>query len=383
MEVNNMTSVSNFKNQVTDENLSNKRIDLQNHLPNFLTRGMVRGINSLQMALSESYINGLEISDSQFKSVLKNFITILYRKLPWALAPYDWIVEESDRLAEDSEELMQVQYNLPTELFELMLKEGDLLYPKYSMALWDKGASNLEEAQMQMLDDCISKLGIEDGDEILDLGCGWGAAANYILEKFPNVKFTGLNLSREQCQYIRQKMQDPNSYLSSDRFTLYETDFNEAKFEKKFDKIITIGFFEHVGNLSSSFQQMASLLKDNGKIFLHIISIRLPHNIYSPFIDKYIFPRMRVWNYDFIAKLDRDLITIDKWYINGLNYSKTLQAWLKNFDEHQQKIKNLDFNMDYTKFRRLWRLYLIWCIAYFDACNGEVLGNGQYLMIKA
>jgi cyclopropane-fatty-acyl-phospholipid synthase len=89
---------------------------------------------------------------------------------------------------------------------------------------------------------------------------------------------------------------------------------------------------------------------------------------------------MRVWCYDAVPCHDRDLKTIDRWYLNGSNYSQTLQQWLKNFDAHQDKIKTLNYGMDYAKFRRIWRLYLIWCIAYFDACKGEVLGNAQYLL---
>ncbi len=101
---------------------------------------------------------------------------------------------------------MDIQYNLSEEMFKLMLGESELMYPKYSMALWEKGASNLEQAQIAMLDDLIEKAEIKDGDVILDLGCGWGSAANYILQKFPSTQVTGLNFSHEQCEYIRQQI---------------------------------------------------------------------------------------------------------------------------------------------------------------------------------
>jgi cyclopropane-fatty-acyl-phospholipid synthase len=348
-----------------------------------MTRGIISGANAIQMAFSKAYINGIEVPDAVTRSLLNSVIPILYKYFPTLLIPYDWVVKESIKLAEGSQELMKIQYNLPTDLLRVTIGEGKLIYPKYSVALWEKGATNLAQAQMHMLNDLIEKLDIQDGDEILDLGCGWGCAANYILSRFPHAKVTGLNLSREQCNYIHQKMQEPESYLSSERFTLCEGDFNEATFEKKFDKIITIGFFEHVGNFTKSFKKMASFLKDDGRIFLHIISTRLPHNIYSPFINKYIFPYMRIWDYDAAPRCDRDLKTIDRWYLNGANYSKTLKAWLKNFDENQEKIKSLNFGLDYAKFRRIWRLYLLWCIAYFDACDGEILGNSQYLMKHA
>ncbi|MBD2244419.1 class I SAM-dependent methyltransferase [Nostoc sp. FACHB-888] len=346
------------------------------------SRTALAGFNGIVMAAAEAYINGLKIPDPLLKILLNLSIQISYKYFPSLLVPYEWLLQESDRLAEGSHELMKVQYNLPEEMFSLMLKETELLYPKYSMALWEKGASNLEQAQMDMLDDLIAKAGIEDGDEILDLGCGWGSASNYILSRFPRVKVTAVNLSHQQCEYMRRKMQDPNSYLSSDRFTLYEEDFNDINLETKFDKIMTIGVFEHVGNLTKSFTKLASILKEDGKILIHIITTKLPYNITHPFINKYIFPNMRVWNYDVIPKINRDLKTINQWYLNGANYSNTLSNWLINFDQNQAKIKDLNYGMNYSKFCRMWRLYLLLCIQYFDGCNGEILGNGQYLLVR-
>ena len=371
------------------------RQDIQKHIPiggdvnskslftNQANRIAIALFNAVQMVGAETYINGLEVPDSVLKSLLDTTIPVIFKYFPSFLVAYDWILKESDHLAEGSHELMKIQYDLPEKMFSLMLKEGKLIYPKYTMALWEKGASNLEQAQRHMLDDVIDKVGIKDGDEILDLGCGWGCASHYILSRFPNSKVTALNLSHEQCEYMRKKMQDPESYLSSGRFTLHEMDFNEAKFEKKFDKILAIGLFEHIGNLTKSFKNLADFLKDDGKVFIHIITLRLPNNGTNPFIQQYIFPNMRVWSFEGLTNYNQDLKTIDKWYINGANYSQTLRNWLKNFDENQERIKALNYGMSYAKFRRIWRLYLIWCIAYFDSCNGEILGNGQYLMVQA
>ncbi|MBW4471641.1 MAG: class I SAM-dependent methyltransferase [Stenomitos rutilans HA7619-LM2] len=340
-------------------------------------------INAVQLGMAESYLNGIEVPDSVLKVFFDTCIPIVYKNFPFLLVPYNWLLKESEQIAKGSEELMKVQYNLPSDLFRLMLGETEVIYPKYTMALWQNGALNLEQAQTHMLDDLIHKAEIEDGDEILDLGCGWGSAANYILSKFPNAKVTSLNLSHEQCNYIRQKRQEGKGYLDPSRFTLYEADFNDASFSTKFDKIIAIGLFEHIGNLTQSFQKLASFLKNDGKVLIHIITTSLSQNITDPFIDKYIFPNMRVWSFDAIPEIDRSLKTVSRWYLNGSNYSKTLTNWLENFDQNQAQLKNLDYGIDYTRFRRMWRLYLLLCIAYFDACNGEILGNGQYLMVHA
>jgi cyclopropane-fatty-acyl-phospholipid synthase len=357
-------------------------VNNKNRISNQATHTAITGFNAVVMTGVEVYINGLKIPDSLLQSLLNLSVKISYKYFPSILVPYEWLLKESDRLAEGSQELMKVQYNLAEEMFCLMLKETELLYPKYTMALWEKEASNLEQAQIHMLDDLIEKAGIQDGDNILDLGCGWGSASNYILSRFPNVQMTALNLSHEQCEYMRKKMQDQKSYLSSDRFTLYEKDFNDIDLETKFDKILAIGLFEHVGNLTKSFQKLANLLKDDGKVLIHIITTKLPYNITHPFINKYIFPNMRVWSYDVIPHINTDLKTINQWYLNGANYSKTLRNWLMNFDRNQAEIKDLNYGMNYAKFCRMWRLYLLLCIQYFDGCDGEILGNGQYLLVR-
>jgi cyclopropane-fatty-acyl-phospholipid synthase len=344
-------------------------------------RQIIQITNAIKLKLAQAYLEGLTIPDFLLQNFHKNISAILYRHFSALLIPEEWVLIESQDLAENSEELMKLQYNLPRKMFSLMLEEDNLLYPKYTMALWSEEAQDLKAAQLNMLEDAIAKANIQDGDSVLDIGCGWGSAANYILHKFPNAQVTGLNLSHEQCQYIRGKMQDPNSHLSSERFTLIEGDFNQVNFDKKFKKIISLGVFEHIGNLTKSLKKIASFLEVDGQVFIHIITVRLPHNIGDIYLDKYIFPRGRIWHEKMIPSCNSHLKTIQHWFINGSNYSQTLQAWLKNFDYYQEQIKDLDYGMNYDRFRRMWRLYLQLCIAYFDACQGEILGNGQYLMV--
>ncbi len=347
------------------------------------TRLMAGALNTTQMTLAEAYINGLEIPDSVFRSMLHNTMPTLFRHCPGLLAPYEWVLQESDHLAESSKELMEIQYDRPQAMLNEMLGNWRVIYPKYSTGFWENGAADLEESQMHMLDQVIERMGIVDGDNILDFGCGWGCVPNYIMSKFPNVRFTGLNLSHEQCEYIRHKMQDPESYLQPERFTLIEGDLNEVKFAEKFDKILSIGVFCHVGNLTNAFQKLASFLKPEGKVFIHIITVRIPNNMSSGFTHKYIFPHGRYWNHDAVPSHNRDLKTVDRWYMNGINYHKTLTAWLERFDASQASVQSLDYGMDYAKFRRLWRFYLLLLGTIFATCEGEYNGNGQYLLVHA
>ena len=341
-------------------------------------------VNAIQMAVGESYINGLELPDPALKVLFDTFMPIFFKYFPALLAPYEWVLRETDHLAEGPRDLMKLQYDLPQGMLNRMLGDWKLIYPKYSMGLWEKGASDLEHSQMDMIDDLIEKLGIEDGENILDFGCGWGCVANYILSKFPNVRFTGLNLSHEQCNYMRTRMKDPDSYLSSGRFSLVEGDLNETSFDEKFDKILSVGVFCHVGNLTDAFRKLASFLRPGGKFFLHIITVRTPNNISSAYTHKYIFPHGRYWNFDAVPAVNGDLKTVKRWYLNGSNYSKTFAEWLKNFDESRDEISGLDYGgMSFERFRRIWRFYLIWFVSNFASCDGEINGNGQFLLIHA
>ncbi len=334
------------------------------------------------MTFAEAYINGLEVPDSIMCTAMYASMPIFFKYFPGLLAPYEWVLTESDRVAESSTELMKLQYDLPQAMFNQMLGNWDVIYPKYSMGLWERGAVDLEESQKHMIDQLIERLDIQDGDNILDVGCGWGCIANYVMSKFPNVRFTGLNLSREQCEFMRSKMKESTSYLSSERFTLYEGDLNEAEFSEKFDKILSVGVFEHVGDLTQALQKLSSMLVDDGKLFIHIITVRIPNNMSSGFTHKYIFPAGRYWNFDAIPSCNSDLKTIKRWYINGNNYHRTLSGWLNRFDNSQDVIKNLDYGMEYSKFRRMWRLYLLMLGTIFATCNGEYNGNGQFLLAK-
>ncbi|TVQ26723.1 MAG: methyltransferase domain-containing protein [Leptolyngbya sp. DLM2.Bin15] len=344
------------------------------------SRGAVKIFNALQMAVAESYINGLEVPDSVLRSLFDTCMPILFKHFPSLLAPYDWVLNETDHVAEGSQDLMKVQYDLPQKMFKLMLGDWDLMYPKYTMALWERGATDLEQAQMHMIDDAIEKLGIQDGDHVLDVGCGWAAVPNYVMSKFPNVRFTGLSLSHEQCEDVRHRMADPKSYLSSDRFTLVEGDFNTIQFEEKFDKVLSMGVFCHVGNLTHGFEKIASFLKPKGQFFLHIITVRLPNNVSSVYTHRYIFPHGRYWMFDAPPARNQHLTTVKRWYMNGNNYSKTFASWLQRFDDHYDDIKDLDYGIDFLKFRRIWRFYLIWFVSNFASCDGDINGNGQFLM---
>ena len=135
-------------------------VNIKSPLAYKATRQVVEIVNTVQMEAAEAYINGLEIPDPLLRGLLDTCMSVLFRYSPSLLAPYEWVLKESDHLADSSRELMKIQYDLPQEMLNPMLGDWKVIYPKYSMGLWEKGAVNLEQSQMHMIDDMIEKMNI-------------------------------------------------------------------------------------------------------------------------------------------------------------------------------------------------------------------------------
>ena len=132
-----MTSTKKIKHLKVVTSSNTKEVKQQSKTKQFHPL-LVKPINAMQMLFAENYINGLVIPDALCLKMLTNSTEFFYKNLSSLMIAYDWVIEESDRLAEGSQELMKIQYNLPEQMFKLMLGESDLMYPKYSMALWKK-----------------------------------------------------------------------------------------------------------------------------------------------------------------------------------------------------------------------------------------------------
>lgn len=304
---------------------------------------------------------------------LQHWRDILLRRVTTSYAP------PTAEIAEKSHELMQLHYDMPLSLFCNFL--GKTM--KYSMGLWERGATTLEEAQTAMMDDMCEKARIRDGQKVLDLGCGFGSFCGHALRKFPHAQVWGLTLSHTQAEYIRAMQKTSDHPLSSERFHLLEGDFNEMKIEEKFDRVVSVGVFEHISNPEKALARIHEFIQPRGKCFVHYIVYR-PHRKskapprQSAFISRYVFPGARIWAFNEMAKHQEDFKLAQEWFLNGNNYRRTLEAWLGNFLENYDLIVR---NSGLDKFTlRMWEFYLRSCISVFRVHGGRYYGNGQYLL---
>jgi cyclopropane-fatty-acyl-phospholipid synthase len=241
-------------------------------------------------------------------------------------------------------------YDIGNDLYQCMLDKR----MNYTCAYW-KDAHTLDQAQEAKLRLVCEKLYLKPGMRVLDIGCGWGAFAKFAAENY-GVKVVGITISQEQLKLAREMCLGLPIEL---RFQDYR-DVNET-----FDRIVSLGMFEHVGskNYSTYMHTVLRCLKDDGLFLLHTIGKDLTSVQSDAWINKYIFPNSMLPSIKQIAQASEGLLVMEDWHNFGAYYDKTLMAWQHNFVENWP---NLAKKYD-ERFYRMWNYYLLTCAGAFRA----------------
>ena len=248
-------------------------------------------------------------------------------------------------------------YDIGNDLFKIMLDKRMV----YSCGYW-KNVNTLNQAQEAKFELICKKIGLKKGDNILEIGCGWGGFLKYASEKY-GVSGVGLTVSKEQTKFAKELCENlPIKILLQD----YRSKINGAPF----DYIISIGMFEHVGmkNYEEFMQIVHKNLKDDGLFLLHTIGNNQSRTIADPWIDKYIFPGGMLPSIKQVGESIEDLFVMEDWHNFGPDYDKTLMAWHNNFTKNWNKIKK---NYD-ERFYKMWEYYLLLCAGSFRARKNQL-----------
>ena len=241
-----------------------------------------------------------------------------------------------------------VHYDLSGELFSLFLDEDR----QYSCAYFPKDGMSLEDAQRAKKAHIASKLLLEPGQRVLDIGCGWGGMALTLAQDF-GVNVTGITLSEEQHAYAKQRVEAAGL---SDRIDIRLQDYRKVR--DKFDRIVSVGMFEHVGvpNYRTYFRKVRNLLNDDGIALIHTIGRTDPPGHTSPFIAKHIFPGGYIPSVSEVtAAIEKEYLFITDIEVWRLHYAETLHHWYQRFMSRQDEARALYDE----RFCRMWRFYLL------------------------
>lgn len=246
-------------------------------------------------------------------------------------------------------------YDIGNDLFTAMLDKG----MNYSCGYW-KNAHNLDEAQTAKLELICQKLQLSPGQRLLDIGCGWGGLARYAAENY-GVNVVGITISKQQYEYGKE-------YCKGLPIEIRLQDYRDI--HEKFDRIVSVGMFEHVGPLNYAvFMKKAhQALSDNGLFLLHTIGINETSMHANEWIVKYIFPNGALPSITQIGKSLEHRFVMEDWQNFGAYYDNTLMAWYENFVNHWDQLKS---HYD-ERFYRMWTYYLLSCAGGFRARSIEL-----------
>ena len=252
-------------------------------------------------------------------------------------------------------------YDIGNDLYRLFLDE-DL---QYSCAYFTDPANSLEQAQADKKAHIAAKLYLKPGQRVLDIGCGWGGTALY-LNRVADVDVLGITLSEEQLKVARARAEEAGV---ADRVKFELIDYREI--EGRFDRIVSIGMFEHVGaaHYDEFFAACRNLLAEDGVMLLHTIGKYGKASAPDPFTDKWIFPGYHLPSISQLAAASerQRLITSDLELLR-VHYAYTLRHWLERAQANRDKIVALHDE----RFFRMWEFYLSGGVVAFESgsmCN--------------
>ena len=293
--------------------------DIQVHNNNLYQRVLAEG----SLGLGESYMDGwwdCHCLDEFFNRILRAGLDRTVRS--WKTI-FDHLKARLFNFQKISRacQVGKKHYDIGNDLYACMLDELMI----YSCAYW-KNANTLDDAQEAKLDLVCRKLNLKPGMTVLDIGCGWGGTARFAAERY-GVDVTGVTVSEEQLKFgcdmcqglpVDIKLQDYRSLNG------------------KFDRILSIGMFEHVGykNYRTFMEKTKTLLKEDGLLVLQTIGANRSTVRIDPWIDKYIFPNAMLPSPLQVTAAVDGLFVIEDWQNLGPDYERTLLQWHQNFQEN-------------------------------------------------
>lgn len=268
-------------------------------------------------------------------------------------------------------------YELPTEFFELCLGK----HRKYSSCFWMEETSSLEDAETQALQLSAEHADLQDGQHILELGCGWGSLTLWMASHYPNSRITAVSNSNSQREYINKAAKERGlkniTVITCDMNTFEPSQFS---IEADFDRVVSVEMFEHMRNHQVLYAKIHDWLIPGGKFFMHIFVHRSTPYAFEvqgddDWMSQYFFSGGMMPSDDLPLHFQEKLKLNRRWRWDGTHYEKTANAWLANMDKHEAAITPILVKtygaQDAVKWRNRWRIFYMACAELFGYNNGQ------------
>lgn len=283
-------------------------------------------------------------------------------------------------IAEQTAAANEQHYELPADFFGVTLGPRR----KYSCCLYDKGATTLAQAEEAALDETMRRAQLEDGQRILELGCGWGSLTLAMAERFPAASITAVSNSHSQRAYITAEAE--RRELGNVR--VITADMNVFQAEGVFDRVVSVEMFEHMANWRPLLAKARDWLAPDGRLFIHIFThrsqpYRFDTSDKADWIAQYFFTGGIMPSHGLIRRFP-DLFEVEStWRWSGENYRRTAMDWLAEFDAHGAEVTRLmeaTYGAQAPVWTRRWRLFFLATAGLFGHRGGEEWGVSHYLL---
>lgn len=287
-------------------------------------------------------------------------------------------------LAEQTAAANEQHYEVPTPFYQYSL--GPRL--KYSGCLYSTGHESIDQAEEAMLALYAERAQLADGQQILELGCGWGSLALYNAEKFPHARITAISNSKTQKEFIDGEAKK----RGLTNLQIITCDINVFDIAPgQFDRVVSIEMFEHLKNYQRLFANIARWLKPGGLLFTHIFThSRFSYHFVSrgpgDWMSRHFFTGGQMPSHDLLMQFQDDLKLVSDWKVSGTHYQRTAEHWLQNMDAHREKILPI-FRETYgteqaTKWWAYWRVFYLSCAELWGYRGGQEWLVSHYLFRK-
>lgn len=295
---------------------------------------------------------------------------------------------ENSPLALHTDDANTQHYEVPTEFFQRVL--GKRL--KYSSCYFDPEndvggiGDDLDRAEEDMLRLTAERADLQDGQDILELGCGWGSLTLYMAERFPDARILAVSNSATQKEFIDARARE----LGLNHLEVLTADMRHLDLERRFDRVVSVEMFEHMRNYRLLLQRVASWLRPDGKLFVHIFCHRALAYVFetqgpTDWMGRYFFTGGIMPSVDLLGRFDDALQVEAQWEVNGRHYQKTSEAWLRNMDRQKQAILPI-LEQVYGADQQLrwwvyWRVFFLACAELFGFRGGQEWLVGHYRLV--